>query len=90
MWNLAVKVKPTSSMGAGVSAPYATSQEALAAGKTQSEIDEWIATNKPEDAVAASSAAANDSKPATETATVKLDQPSPFSPPTIGDRHTLY
>ena len=56
-------------MGSGVSAPYATAEEALAAGKTQSEIDAWISTNGEEDTVAASSAAV-DSAPAPETGTV--------------------
>ena len=58
-------------MGSGVSAPYATADEALAAGKTQSEIDAWISTSKAEDKVAAPSST-TDSAPAPETGTVKL------------------
>ena len=38
-------------MGSGVSAPYGTAEDALAAGKTQSEIDAWISTNRAEDKV---------------------------------------
>ena len=42
-------------MGAGASTPYTTTEEALAAGKTQAEVDAWIKANRS--AVMAASAA---------------------------------